>query len=96
MPLIALCARFNIQLLPASSFTLQYFRADIAQHVSYKTLKVYLADIRLLHIEHGFPYPTDDNLLQLVCRGIRRQQGDLQRSCLSITIHYLGMLKTQL
>ena len=90
------CARFNISPLPTSSLTLQYFCADVAQHISYKTLKVYLAGIRLLHIEHGFPDPTDDSLLELVCRGIRRQQGDHQRTRLPITINHLRTLKNQL
>ena len=92
---IAFCVRFNIQPLPASFLTLQYFSVDIAQHVSYKTLKVYLAGICLLHIKNGFLDPTDDNLLQLVCHRICHQQGDHQRSRLPITIHHLCTLKTQ-
>ena len=90
---IAFCISFNLQPLPAY---LQYFSVDVAQHVSYKTLKVYLAGIRLLHIAHGFLDPTDDNQLQLVCHGICCQQGDHQRSRLPITIHHLHTLKTQL
>ena len=93
---VTFCARFNISHLPTSSLTLQYFCADVSQHISYKTLKVYLAGIRLLHIEHGFPDPTDDSLLELVCRGIRRQQGDHQRTRLPITINHLRTLKNQL
>lgn len=90
------CARFNILPLPASSLTLQYFCAYVSQHISYKTLKVYLSAIRLLHIEHDLPDPTDDSLLELVCRGIRRQQGDNKRPRLPITINILRTLKNQL
>ena len=86
---VMFCARFNISHLPTSSLTLQYFYADVSQHISYKILKVYLAGIHLLHIEHGFPDPTDDSLLELVCRGIRHQQGDHQRTRLPITINHL-------
>ena len=64
--------------------------------MSYKTIKVYLAAIRLLHIEHNMPDPTDDNLLHLVCRGIRRLQGDSQRTLLPITINILDTIKEQL
>jgi len=52
-----------------------------------KTVKVYLAAIHLLHIEHSMPDPTDDNLLHLVCRGLRCLQGDSQRIRLPITIN---------
>ena len=68
---------------------LSYFCADVSQHISYKTLKVYLAGIRLLDIKHGFPDPTDDRLLELVYRGIRRQQGDHQQTRLPMTINHL-------
>ena len=93
---LSFCSKFSISPLPASSLTLQYFCANISQHVSYKTIKVYLAGIRLTHIEHGLPDPTDDSPLQLVCRGIRRQQGDQQRTRLPITVNYLRTLKEQL
>jgi len=90
------CSRYTLIILPASSLTLQYFCAHESQHVSYKTVKVYLAAIHLLHIEHSMPDPTDDNLLHLVCRGIRRLQGDSQRICLPITINILHTIKEQL
>ena len=49
-----------------------------------------------MHIENGLPDPTDDNLLQLACRGIHRQQGDQQKPRLPITINCLHTLKQQL
>jgi len=57
---------------------------------------VYLAAICLDHIENGYEDPTRDNLLQLVCRGIRHQQGDNQRNRLPITLNILRTLKEQL
>ena len=90
------CNKFNINPLPASSITLQFFCVDISAHTSYKTLKVYLAAIRLVHLEHGLDDPTNDHLLHLVCRGIRRLQGDNTRPQLPITINLLRTLKTQL
>ena len=82
------CFRFNINPLPATSLTLQYFCADKSQSISYQTLKVYLAAIRLMHIEHGLPDPTMDQTLLLVCRGIRRHQKVTERR-LPITIDIL-------
>ena len=90
------CEKFKIQPLPVASLTLQFFCVDVSSHASYKTLKVYLAAIRLLHLEHGLDDPTNDHLLHLVCRGIRRLQGDHTRPRLPITINLLRTLKTQL
>ena len=90
------CSRFNITPLPATPLTLQYFCADKSQSISYKTLKVYLAAIRLMHIEQGFPDPTMDQTLHLVCKGIRRQQSTPERKRLPITIDILKALKGQL
>jgi len=50
--------------------------------------RLYLAAICLRHIEQGFYDPTTDNLLQLVCRGIHRQQGDKQ--CIRQPITLVG------
>ena len=48
---------------------------DKACQVSYKTIKVYLAGIRLEHLERGLEDPTKDELLHLLCTGIKRSQG---------------------
>ena len=90
------CNQFNIQEFPATSLTLRYFCTCIAQCVSYKTIKVYLAGIRLEHLERGLHDPTDDKLLQLLCTGIKRSQGTTSRTCLPITIDLLHSLKTEL
>ena len=66
------------------------------RQVSYKTIKVYLAGIRLEHIERGFEDPTQDELLQLLCTGIKRSQGAQTRTRLPVTITVLQTLKSQL
>ena len=68
----------------------------MACQVSYKTVKVYLAGIRLEHLERGFEDPTKDELLQLLCTGIKRSQGAQTRTHLPITITVLQTLKSQL
>ena len=90
------CGQHAFTPAPASSLTLQYFCAYESQSVSHKTIKVYLAAIRLHHIENNMLDPTDDNLLHLVCRGIRRPQADSQRTCLPITINLMRTIKEQL
>ena len=91
------CEKYRIHPLPASSLTLQFFCVEVSSHVSYKTLKVYLSGIRLAHLEHGFRDPTNDEVLHLVCRGIRRLLGgDNCRNRCPITINLLRTLKTQL
>ena len=70
---------------------------EVSSHVSYKTLKVYLSGIRLEHLEQGFRDPTDDEVLHLICRGIRRLLGDNNcRTRCPITINLLRILKTRL
>ena len=90
------CNQFNIQQFLATSLTLRYFCTSIAQRVSYKTIKVYLAGICLEHLERGLHDPKDDKLLQHLCTGIKRSQGTTSRTCLPITIDLLRSLKTQL
>ena len=85
------CNQFNIVAFPASSLTLRYFCAHIACQVSHKTIKVYLSGVRLEHLEHGLPGPTDDELLRLLCKGIKRSQGDISRLQLPITINILKL-----
>ena len=65
------CSNFNISPFPASSLTLCYFCTHIACYVSYKTIKVYLSGIRLEHLEHSHHDSTDDQLLRILCIGIK-------------------------
>ena len=88
------CNQFNIQQFPATSLTLRYFCTSIAQHVSYKTIKVYLVGIRLEHLERGLHDPTDDKFLHLLCTGIKWSQGTTSRTRLPITIDLLRSLKS--
>lgn len=90
------CYQYNIQPFPASSLTLRYFCTHLARSISYKTIKVYLSALRLEHLERGYHNPTDDELLRLLCTGIKRTQGDTSRQRLPITINILKALKTQL
>ena len=68
----------------------------MASQVSYKTIKVYLAGIRLEHLERGLEDPTKDELLHLLCTGIKRSQGVSKPKQLPITINVLQTLKLQL
>jgi len=96
MAYLSFCSHFDISPIPATTLTLQYFCANRSQYVSYKTLKVYLAAICLMHIEEGLADPTTDESLHLVCQGIRRQQDTPERKQLPITINVLKILKSQL
>ena len=68
----------------------------MARQVLYKIIKVYLAGIRLEHPEKDFQDPTKDELLHLLCTGIKRSQGAPTRTRLPITINVLQILKLQL
>ena len=56
----------------------------------------YLSGVRLEQMERGLLDPTDDELLQLLCKGIKQSQGDTSRLQLPITINILKASKTQL
>ena len=90
------CYQYGIPSIPASPLTLRYFCCSIAQRVSHKTIKVYLTRIRLEHLERGCQDPTNDELLLLLCKGIKRSQGTTRRTRLPITINILRTLKTKL
>jgi len=90
------CNHYKLTALCTFRLTLQYFYVYEAQHISCKTIKVYLAAIGLRHIEQDFYDPTTDNLLQLVCRGIHRQQGDKQCIRQPIILNILRWLKEKL
>ena len=68
----------------------------MASQVLYKTIKMYLADIWLEHLERGLEDPTKDELLHVLCTGIKRSQGIQTHTYLPITINFLQTLKLQL
>lgn len=87
------CYQFSIPPFPASPLTLRYFCCSIAHKVSHKTIKVYLAGIRLEHIESGFRDPMNNELLRLMCKGIKPFHGTNRHTSLPITINILRTLK---
>ncbi len=79
--------------LPHSQLTLRYFCTDLCGSVSYATTRVYLAGIRLFHIENHFPDPTTEALLlHYLCNGICRSTkvSTLKRK----PITYLSLLRS--
>ena len=90
------CKTFNIVPFLMSALTLHYFCYSLAQRVSHNTIKVYLAGIPLEHIERSLPDPTQDELLRLLCTGIKRSLANKRRTRLPITISILCLLKIQL
>ena len=86
------CSHFNINPLSATSPTLQCFCADRLQFISYKTLKVYLAAIRLMHIKQGLPDPITDESLHVVYGGSHHCQSIPERKRLPITTDILKNL----
>ena len=72
------------------------FSAFIAQSASYATINVYLAGIRLEHIERGFSHPFDDSRrLKLLLRDIRRKGAYTHQFHLSISIDvFLGLKRS--
>ena len=91
-----LCTQYVTAVFPASPHTLSYFCCYMACQVSYKTIKVYFAGICLEHLERGLEDPTKDELLHLLCIGIKGSQGVPTHTRLLITINVLRTLKSKL
>ena len=94
---MSFCSRHHISPLPATELTLRYFCTHLSASLAYQTIKVYLAGIRLLHLEHGFADPTRDApLLQYLCTGIRRTKGDAPKKRSPITLDILHTIKQEM
>lgn len=84
--------------LPTDEWTLCLFSTFLAESLQHSSIKVYLAAVRSLHIESGFPDPLD-NCLQLhrVVRGIKRAQGSpSSHKRLPVTAEIMKLIHSQL
>ena len=74
-----------------------FFVAYLADQVSFKTIKLYLAGIRFAHIENSLPDPFQEApLLHLLLRGIKRSVGLSSHQRLPITMTLLQHIKEEL
>lgn len=77
-------------LLPSSETTLVHFATHLSNTVSYGTIKVYLAAVKNLHTEFGFPLDlTSMPLLYKTLRGMKCSQGVSKRARYPSTISVL-------
>ena len=80
--------------LPASEWTLMLFASHLSNTIKASSIKVYLAAIRSLHLENGFPNPLANCLrLERVIRGIKRCQGTSKRERLPVTVAVLSRIR---
>lgn len=94
---IAFCNLHRVTAVPGSELTLIYFACSLARKVTPGTIKQYLAAVRALHLDAGFPSPTDDCiLLPRILRGIKRCLGEPRRPRLAVTTSILSRLCTAL
>ena len=94
---LAFCRKYGINPLPASELTLRYFCTELSRSLSHSTIKVYLAGIRLFHIENNCPEPTKEApLLHYLCTAIKRHTGENYLNRHPITISLLQFIKTSI
>ena len=80
------------QCLPATESMLTEFVVYLARTIKHSSIKNYLAAVRHYHIRQGFKLNFQKmTRLQLVLRGIKRDQGGQIRIRLPITIHHLQL-----
>ena len=78
--------------LPTNEETLIQYVAFLAKTIKHSSIKGYLAAVRYLHIRSGYDLDLEKFLhLRLICRGIKRSQGDYIRIRLPITINHLKL-----
>ena len=76
--------------LPASEWTLMTFAAHLSSTLKAESIKVYLAGVRLLHLEDGLANPLNNCLrLESVIRAIKLAQGTTERQRLPVTFAVL-------
>ena len=77
--------------LPSLPMKIQYV-AYLARTIKHSSIKGYLAAVRHLHIRSSYELDLKKIFrLQLICRGIKRSQGDTSRIRLPITITHLKL-----
>ena len=82
------CAMARIVPLPADEWSLMLFITWLhsVRHLSPATVSVYLASVRSLHVDRGFPDPLNDTpRLHRVLRGIQRSSASPRSSRLPVT-----------
>ena len=78
--------------IPTDEETLIQYVAYLAKTIKHSSIKGYLAAVRHLHICSGYDLNLKKFIrLQLVCRGMKRSQGDSSRIRLPITITHLKL-----
>ena len=78
--------------IPTDKATLIQYVAHLAKTITHFSIKGYLAAVRHLRICSGYDLDLKKFIrLQLVCRGIKRSQGDSSRVRLPITITHLKL-----
>ena len=91
------CSRYTLHPWPASETTLHYFCVHAYRTITHQSIRVYLSGLRQYHIEHGFRDPlVDMHLLDYLCKGIRRHQGDTPLRRPPITLTLLKNLRRQI
>ena len=91
------CASRGWPSFPATETTLRFFAAYLADQVSFKTIKLYMAGIRFAHTENSLPDPfLAARLLHLLLSGIKHTLGLTSRQHLPIIMTLLWQIKEEL
>lgn len=77
-------------LFPASELTLMYFATHLSSKLQFRSIKLYLASVKSLHLEYGY-YLDFKQMFQLrrLLKGLKRQLGSKKRERQPITFSIL-------
>ena len=91
------CSGLGYRPVPGSPSTLARYLAFLARRLKASSIRVYLAAVRLIHLEAGLPNPFEGSwFLTSVLRGIKRDLGGETTPKRPITLHLLLLLRKRL
>ena len=90
------CATHGYQPVPASVLTVKRYIAYLSTRLSYKSVRVYLNVVRLLHIQAGLDNPIEDCTVKMVLKGLRRVLKDNTYKRPVIDMEILALLRNNL
>lgn len=80
------CSEVGCTPVPVTSANLCRFAAYLGRSRSFTTVQEYLNVVRIIHIEHGYANPLQENFqIQSVLRGIKRSKGNVPHYKLAIS-----------
>ena len=85
------CSQHHLPPLPATTVNITRYIAFLARSKAYSTIQQYLSILNILHLELGFPHPTQDNYpISSLMKAVRRAKATPASYKLPLSLDQLG------